>query len=381
MKSDVLIIGGGPAGLKAGKTIASNDLNVIIVDKEFENKSAQLVYKSGLKDLDLKIDNSYLLNELRKVSLVSPNENKVNISNENINSNEVGYIIDSKNFNKYLLNDAKSVGCEIKENTTAIALEKINNGYKITCKNNEKEYDVETKILIVADGFPSHVSRALGFKSQEKFAKIYQCELDEIDMDLIEFHFGSISPNGYIWIYPKKDSKLELGISIEESNLKISPKQYLLNFINSYFNLELEDIDCISGKIPINSLVDKFYGDNILICGDAAGQTNPFIGGGLISSMKGAKYAGEVATEAIKNNDCSKEFLRKYRSLVLNDFGFNFDKLAKIRDYAFSLSDDEIDKIAISFEGVSFDDLNVVDILKRLIKISPSAIFKLGKLL
>ncbi|WP_409199411.1 NAD(P)/FAD-dependent oxidoreductase [Methanobrevibacter sp. DSM 116169] len=376
IETDVLIIGGGPAGLEAGKTIALENLNVVILNKNFKNKQTQLVYKSGLEDLDLFVGNS-LLNEVQELAMVSPNKNKVTLSNDNINSSEKGYLIDSEKFIQKLKKETIDLGCEIKNETKAVSLEKTKEGYKVKCQSNDTDYEINCKILIIADGYPSNVSKAFNIKSPSKYANICQCLVNGIDMDKIEFHFGSISPNGYIWIYPLKDSKVEVGISIEGDG----HKKYLLKFINSYFNLNLKDIDVVEAKVPISGVINNPIRDNILVCGDAAGQYNPFIGGGIISSIKGARYTGKVAAGAIKNNDCSRDFLKRYRKLVMDDFGEDFNKLVKVRNYAFSLNDKEIDSIAISFEGVSFYNMNLLDVLKRLVSISPKAILKLGKLL
>lgn len=62
----------------------------------------------------------------------------------------------------------------------------------------------------------------------------------------------------------------------------------------------------------------KIYDDNLLICGDAAGQVNPIEGGGIIEGMLGGMAAGDVAAKAIKEENYSKERLHEYYENTVN---------------------------------------------------------------
>ena len=123
----------------------------------------------------------------------------------------------------------------------------------------------------------------------------------------------------------------------------------------------------------------KIYADNIMVCGDAAGQVNPLTGGGIISGMTGGMYAGQVAAEAIKEGDCSAKFLKKYDKLVRDDIGDEIKKYAVVQDYMLGLKDEDLDKIAHEFVDVDFSKVSTTQLVKALIKVSPSAALKLGK--
>jgi len=45
-----------------------------------------------------------------------------------------------------------------------------------------------------------------------------------------------------------------------------------------------------------------------------------------------------------------------------------------------SLSDDELDSIAEAFQETDFDVINTSELIKKLVKVSPKALLKLGKL-
>ena len=51
----------------------------------------------------------------------------------------------------------------------------------------------------------------------------------------------------------------------------------------------------------------------------------------------------------------------------------------KVQEYLLTLSDSELDSIAHAFENESFEKISTTEIVKKLIKISPKALLKLGK--
>ena len=122
------------------------------------------------------------------------------------------------------------------------------------------------------------------------------------------------------------------------------------------------------------------YGDNIMLVGDAASQVNPLTGGGITNGMLGGKFAGQVAAEAIKAGDCSKNFLKKYENLYLDEMGSEMQKYTKVTEYLWTLDDDDINKIAHKFKEMEFEKLTTTDIVKVVIKADPKSLLKLGRI-
>jgi digeranylgeranylglycerophospholipid reductase len=57
-----------------------------------------------------------------------------------------------------------------------------------------------------------------------------------------------------------------------------------------------------------------------------------------------------------------------------------FNKELKVKNYLLSLSDEELDSIAKAFKNTEFEKINTKEIIKVLIKVSPKALLKLGKI-
>ena len=101
-------------------------------------------------------------------------------------------------------------------------------------------------------------------------------------------------------------------------------------------------------------------------------------GGGIISGMTGGMCAGQVAAQAIKE-DCSKKFLKLYDEMAHAELDHEIKRYKKVQEYLLTLSDEELDELGHAFEGESFDKISTTEIVKKLIKISPKALLKLGK--
>jgi flavin-dependent dehydrogenase len=101
----------------------------------------------------------------------------------------------------------------------------------------------------------------------------------------------------------------------------------------------------MNGAIPIGSSIKRTYSDNILVVGDAAGQTKPTTGGGVIFGGIAAQFAGQVASEGIKLNRIDKRFLSRYSRFWKKELRSNLIIMKLVRNYIDGLSDKEVDKL------------------------------------
>ncbi|MEA4957861.1 hypothetical protein SDC9_29470 [bioreactor metagenome] len=392
IKTDVLVIGSGPAGSSAAKHAALGGAEVIIVDKKSEigapKRCAEGVSKAGLADLGIEPNNRWVTKELDGVRLVSPNGTDVWLTSDEIELPEAGYILERKIFDKYMAMDAARAGAEIRIKTLAHGMRKEGDAYVVTCEHMGELFEIKANIIIAADGPESRVARWAGLKTATKATNMesgIQFEMVGVEMekkDVIEFYFGSVAPGGYAWIFPKGDDIANVGLAVITNDTDKSPYEHLKDFVaNCPATKNAQAVEFNIGGDPVGGMPKKIYEDNILVCGDAAGQVNPLTGGGIISGMKGGMHAGIVAANAISDNDFSEKRLKEYDSNVRDDIGHEIDKYLKVKDYALSLSDKELDSVADAFQDIKFEKVSTTELVKNLIKVSPKALLKLGKLL
>lgn len=392
IKTDVLVIGSGPAGSSAAKHAALGGAKVVVIDKKSEigapKRCAEGVSKAGLADLGIEPNARWVTKELDGVRLVSPNGTNVWLTSDEIELPEAGYILERKVFDKYMAMDAARAGAEIKIKTLAHGMRKEGDAYVVTCEHMGELFEIKANIIIAADGPESRVARWAGLRTTTKATNMesgIQFEMVGVEMekqDVIEFYFGSVAPGGYAWIFPKGDDIANVGLAVITNDTDKTPYEHLKDFVaNCPATQNAQAVEFNIGGDPVGGMPKKIYDDNILVCGDAAGQVNPLTGGGIISGMKGGMHAGIVAASAIAGGDFSEDRLKEYDKNVRDDIGHEIDKYLKVKDYALSLSDEELDSVADAFQDIEFEKVSTTELVKNLIKVSPKALLKLGKLL
>ena len=92
------------------------------------------------------------------------------------------------------------------------------------------------------------------------------------------------------------------------------------------------------------------------------------------NELKIVEALNEKATSVLDNN------LKEYVKLTDENIGENYDKYKKAKEYLLSLDDDELNKIAHEFVKADIDEISPSTLIKLLVKVSPKALLKLGKL-
>ncbi len=391
IETDVLVIGAGPAGSSTAKHAALNGADVILMDKKSEigapKRCAEGVSKEGLSKLGIEPNSRWVTKELSGVRLVSPNGTDVWMREDQVKLPEAGYILERKVFDKFMAMDAARAGAKIMIKTLARGMRKDNNGYIVSCESMGEDFEIKAKIVVGADGPESRVGRWGGLKTvvkpknMESGIQFEMVGLEMEDPDCIEFYFGSVAPGGYAWIFPKGDDIANVGLGIVSTYTDKSAYEHLLEFVkNCPATKNAQPVELNIGGDPVGGMTKNLVQDHIMIVGDAAGHVNPLTGGGIITALEAGMYAGEVAASAVKDEDFSKKRLMEYQEKCKTEIGDSFDKYLKTKDYMLSLSDSDLDSIAKAFQNTEFENISTKELIKLLIKVSPKALLKLGKL-
>jgi len=389
--TDVLVIGAGPAGSTAAKHAAINGAKVIVIDKKSEigapKRCAEGVSKDGLAKLGIEPSSRWVAKELSGVRLVSPNGTDVLLDDDKVKLPESGYILERKVFDKHMAMDAARAGAKILIKTIATGMVRENGQIVVDVESMDEKFQIKAKIVIGADGPESRVGRWADLKTTVKPKNMESCaqfEMANLEMaypDCIDFYFGSVAPGGYAWIFPKGDDMANVGLGILTTQTDKTAYEHLLEFVkNNPATRNAQPVELNVGGDPVGGMLKDIIADNVMVVGDAASMVNPLTGGGIISGMTGGMIAGQVAAAAIKDNDYSKKRLTEYKDKAKTEIGDSFIKYLKAKEYLLSLSDEELDSIADAFQDAELDSINTSELIKLLIKVSPKALLKLGKL-
>ena len=375
LKTDVLVIGAGPAGSMTAKWAAKNGARVLMIEKRQEIGSpvrcGEGMSKDWLPEVGIR-PGPWINLEVEGARIFSPSE-KVFEINEKQAGNEVGYVVERDAFDKQLAIDAANAGVEIKLKTAATGILK-ENGRIVGAKVKEfgTTFEVRAPITVAADGFESQVGRWAGVPTNIATRDMDTClqyRMTNVDCDVryCDFFLGKVAPGGYVWIFPKGEGLANVGIGVQVSQVTspADPRTYLDRWIDHHPGYAKgKKIDLVGGGVSIAPPLKQTVTDGFMLVGDAARMIDPLTGGGIANGCIAGKICGTVAAEAAAGGDVSKEFLQKYekgwRARLEEKLYRNW--LAK--EKLVTLSDETFDKVIDALSDVRLKKLSVHNILK-----------------
>jgi len=306
---DVIIVGGGPAGLKCAEVLSKSNLKVLLLEKNagFGDK----VCAGGLtrKDLEL-IDLPDELFEHKILQTAIYSQKGKSGTNSKV---PFVFTVDRKELGNWqyqqiahttikVLNNAKVTG--ISENRVVV--------------NDSQEYGYQW--LVGADGYNSCVRKYLGLPVEKKLIGIqYQIPQGKVVPCLEIYLQSDYFKSWYAWSFPHRTS-IAVGCACDPSIM--SSKKLKENF---HRWLTLKGFDISNAKYesaPMSYDYRGFKFDNIFLTGDAGGFTSGLTGEGILQAL----VSGETAAEMILNPDHSSErfeMILKYNAVqkkILNLF-------------------------------------------------------------
>jgi len=375
LATDVLVIGGGPAGAMTAKWAAKSGARTLLIEKRQEIGSpvrcGEGMSKEWLPEVGIR-PGRWINLEVEGARIFSPSE-KVFEINEKHAGNEVGYVVERDEFDKQLAIDAGNAGVDILLKTAAVGILRENGRIVgVKAKQFGELFNIRAPITIGADGFESQVGRWAGLPTNLALKDMDSClqyRMTNVDCDVryCDFFLGKVAPGGYVWIFPKGEGLANVGIGVQLSQIK-SPaeaKTYLDRWIEKHPGYAKgKKIDMVGGGVSIAAPLKQTVTDGFMLVGDAARMIDPLTGGGIANGCVAGKICGEVAAEAVRLGTPTKEFLQKYEKgwrLRLEEKLYR-NWLAK--EKLCSLSDETFDKVIDALQGVRLEKLTVHNILR-----------------
>ncbi len=375
LRTDVLVVGAGPAGSMTAKWAARNGARVLLVEKRQEIGSpvrcGEGISKAWLEEVGIR-PGRWINVEVEGARIYAPNEKCLEI-NERSAGNEVGYVIERDGFDKQLAIDAANAGAEVMLKTAATDVLRENGSIVgVKAKRFGEPFEIRAKVTIGADGFESQIGRWAGLPTNLALRDMDTClqyRMTGVDADAryCDFYLGTCAPGGYVWIFPKGDGVANVGIGVQVSKVR-SPadaKSYLDRWIARHPGYAKgKTIDIVGGGVSINAPIKQSVTDGFMLVGDAARMIDPITGGGIANGCIAGKICGEVAARAAHSGDASRAALDAYERgwRVRLEEKLYRNWLAK--EKLVSLPDATFDKVIDALQGVRLEKLNVHNILK-----------------
>ena len=339
MLYDVVIAGGSIAGLLCAREIAKKGHSVLVLEEDDEIGTPEhcggLVSISGLDDLGVIPFRKTFEHFIETAKIFSPGGNSFSIESKKQNVAE----INRRDLDKQIALQAKKNGAEIWVRTSF--KEKTNDGVKTS------EGNIKCKIIVDARGVSALVNKdRTGILSSAQFEVL----ADWIKKAKVEVYFDQKKfPGFFAWIIPSSDGVGKVGVAGKGINASNAIK----DFLDSKGKHSI--IRKIFAPIWIKGPIDNFVSNNVVIVGDAAGQSKPTTAGGIFSCGMGGILAGRAISKFLESGN--QKDLDEYQKKWSDKFGREFEKQLLARKILERLDNETIDKL---FSSVTPEILNEI---------------------
>ncbi len=382
---DIIVAGAGMAGSMASIISAKKGLNVLLLDRNIEIEVGKktnwgwvcgdaiadthlnfVTKNTGITfsqpELDTKVDGVYAF---------SPDlQSKYMFEG-------AGHILDRPEFESKLLATAKNNGAnyisQFEIEGPLIDDKKVVGIFGRDKNKQKKEY--KAKIVIDALGVATVLRRRLpDNRFIEKHIDIddvessgrYIIEFDKPEIENLQYYDPNnaiihlnqnMAPGGYGWVFPKSGNKVNIGIGIQTTSLKIRNKKLgkkdsLQSLMDQYlkWNPMFHNIKIFNknnnGKgiwsVAVRRQLESLVYDGYMGAGDSMAMPNPLSAGGIGPALISGILAGKNAAISIESNDTSTNGLWKYNTEFNEAYGKKTAGLEIFRTYLQSLTNDVI---------------------------------------
>ncbi len=361
-KFDAIIVGAGTAGCLAAKTAAEAGLKVALIDKKPKAEVGEKICGDALGDhhlktlgLDMPTGDEFEA-KIDGIKIYSPDENTIfTIADKDF----VGHILNRHLFGQWLLKKATDAGTQFFDNMNfrsplfeggAVA------GISAKDMKTGAISELSGKVTVDATGYFGMVRKQLppelGIDRDIDNADVEACyrEIRQLKEETEDTRYCEIylnqqaSPGGYVWIFPKGDAKVNVGIgTCMRKTGYPNPKEQLYKTV--FAKPMFKDSTVVTGGAwfdPVRRPIDNMVGNGVMLIGDAASLVNPIHGGGIGPSMLSGHFAGQQIAEALSKGEPTKAALWGYNKKYINTYGKKQGTLDIFKIFLLSCSDDDL---------------------------------------
>lgn len=360
-KYDIIIVGGGPAGLSAAYSAARKNAKTLVLEKD--DSIAQNIRTSGVSWIDdmkrLAIPEK-CYNAIKNFRIISPSKDIV-LRGKTPKS----CVLDVRSTYQYLATLAAREGAEISVRSEVQSVKSNSNRISGVVANTTRgKMEIDSKLVIDASGFNSIVARRSGLArnwTRYGIGAEYECYCDDIDPETWILMVGhKYSDAGYAWIFPISKQRVRIGTGVGRPESITDPIKKLNSIMESKIKPldELRNIQPIEfhyGFIPNEGSRKSTIFDGLMLVGDSAGQANPLVLEGIRFAIEFGRVAGEVGANSLSRG-CTRESLERYEKFWKERVSSKIKSSLKVQSRWLQMNDDSWDREVEIIQQMTVED-------------------------
>lgn len=315
---DVVVVGGGPAGLATAAEAARGGLRTVVFERG--HAIGEPVRTSGgsfVKPLRALGVPERCWHPVHRIRVIGPTTDVTKRYRR-----ALGCVLDVRATYQWLGQQAVEAGAEIRlKAQVESALTEGARTAGVRARDPFRgAYDQPARVVVDASGHTGFLSRAAGLRpGNDRSAVGLELELHApgYDQDEAVFWLGdAVAPGGYGWAFPVGSGRVRLGVGVVRPDSDAEPRVLLDRLLTAFGALTtpgspVGPIESHSGLMPVLApSATQLVGAGLVSVGDAAGQGSTLLGEGIRYAIAAGRLAGR--TLAAANGDYSARSLSAY---------------------------------------------------------------------
>jgi len=318
MEFDIVIAGGGPAGLSTALTAAQAGARVALFEKSKEIGSP--IRTSGGSWIDalqaLDIPDTFMSPVYEGV-FVGPSHTAT-VKYDKPQS----CVLDIRGLYQYLAEIAAQAGARLFVDTTVDAPLFVDDKVSgVVVHRGGTRRSVQAHLVVDATGVNCTIARRAGLTTgfrRQGIGVEYDLYAPNWPSGRVALLFGSqVAPAGYGWLFPHGQKRLRAGVGVLTPDTGIDPRPLLDRLLSGQVGFEqdlrgISRIEYHTGVVPGEPYDGPAVADGLLLVGDAGGQLSLLLGEGIRYAIDIGRMAGRIAGEAVRKERYDRKFLREF---------------------------------------------------------------------